>query len=50
MNKDDKCKIHNTAYRNGKTFEQCKQDAVSVTDHLSKEIETNQEISWSKVP
>ncbi|MGE5782489.1 MAG: hypothetical protein ACM31J_06480 [Nitrososphaerales archaeon] len=49
MNKDNFCKIHNTAYRNGKTFEECKQVAVSVTEHLSKEIETKQEISWAKV-
>ena len=40
-------RIH--AYKNGKTMEQCRQEARKTTELLSEEISKNGEISWKKV-
>jgi len=37
----------NTAYRNGKTYEECKEMAECFTTNLKLEIEKNGMISWS---
>jgi hypothetical protein len=40
-------RIH--AYKNGKTMEQCRQEARKTTELLSEEISKNREVSWKKV-
>ena len=40
-------RIH--AYKNGKTMEQCRQEARKTTELLSEEISKNGEVSWIKV-
>jgi hypothetical protein len=40
-------RIH--AYKNGKTMEQCRQEARKTTELLSEEISKNGEVSWKKV-
>jgi hypothetical protein len=37
------------AYKNGKTMEQCKEEARENTRALSKEILENGEVSWARV-
>ena len=37
----------NTVYRNGKTYEECKEMAEDFTTNLELEIEKNGKISWS---
>jgi hypothetical protein len=43
------CDSRTRAYRNGKTFEQCRQEAKQVTDALVQEIAKAGEVSWSYV-
>jgi hypothetical protein len=40
-------RIH--AYKNGKTMEQCRQEARKTTELLSEEISKNGEVSWRRV-
>jgi hypothetical protein len=40
-------RIH--AYKNGKTMEQCKEEARENTRILSKELLENDEVSWTRV-
>jgi hypothetical protein len=40
-------RIH--AYKNGKTMEQCRQEARKTTELLSKEISKTDEVSWKRV-
>jgi hypothetical protein len=37
------------AYKNGKTMEQCRQEARKTTELLSKEVSKNGEVSWKRV-
>lgn len=37
------------AYKNGKTMDQCKEEARKNTDLLSKEISKNGEVSWTRI-
>ena len=41
------CRIH--AYKNGKTMEQCRQEARKTTELLSKEVSKTGEVSWKRV-
>ncbi len=43
------CDSRNRAYKNGKTFEDCKADARKKTQMLSTEIQSNNEISWNHI-
>ena len=43
------CDPRNKAYKNGKTFEDCKVEARSKTKILSEEINLKNEISWSYI-
>jgi hypothetical protein len=43
------CDSRNRAYKNGKTFEDCKLEARANTQSLSKEIQLNNEISWNHI-
>ena len=36
----------NTAYRNGKTYEECKEMAEDFTTNLKLEIEKKEKVSW----
>ena len=40
-------RIH--AYKNGKTMEQCKQEARKTTELLSEEVSKTGEVSWKRV-
>ncbi|MFL6460336.1 MAG: hypothetical protein ACJ71J_05235 [Nitrososphaeraceae archaeon] len=40
-------RIH--AYKNGKTKEQCRQEARKTTELLSKEVSKSGEVSWKRV-
>jgi hypothetical protein len=37
------------AYKNGKTMEQCRQEARKTTELLSKEVSKTGEVSWKRV-
>ena len=37
------------AYKNGKTFEECKEEARQNSEFLSKEILEKGEVSWAKI-
>lgn len=43
------CDSRVKAYRNGKTFEQCRQEARGVVGLLAAEIAQTGEVSWSRV-
>jgi hypothetical protein len=43
------CDSRNRAYKNGKTFEDCKDEARKKTQMLSTEIQSNNEISWNHI-
>jgi hypothetical protein len=43
------CNSKNTAYKNGKTFEDCKEDAKKISLQLSQEIQSNNQITWKKI-
>ena len=45
----DSCDIRVHAYKNGKTMEQCREEAWKNTEILSDEILKKGEVSWSKV-
>lgn len=49
MNNHNKCESRNTAYKNGKTFEQCKQEALTISDMLSIELNDGCEITWNRI-
>ena len=46
---DSKCDARVHAYKNGKTFEECKEEARQKTEILSKEILENGEVSWERI-
>ena len=43
------CDPRNKAYKNGKTFEDCKVEARIKTQLLSEEIKSKNEISWNHI-
>ena len=45
----DKCDRRVRAYKNGKTFDQCKIIAESMTPEFKKQIELNEKILWSEI-
>ncbi len=45
----DSCDPQVKAYRNGKTFNQCRQEARQAAEILSAEIRRTGEVSWSQV-
>ena len=49
MEKAHKCDIRVHAYKNGKTMEQCREEARKNTELLSNEILKNTEVSWTRV-
>ena len=49
MNNHANCDPRNRAYKNGKTFEDCKVEARGLVTKLSGETPDNQEISWNSI-
>ena len=45
----DSCDTRTRAYKNGKTFDQCKEIAESISSKLSKKIELDGKISWKEI-
>src|SRR5687768_12800327 len=43
------CDVRVHAYKNGKTFEQCKEEARKNTELLSEEILKAGEVSWARI-
>src|SRR5919202_1048916 len=43
------CDARVRAYKNGKTMEQCKEEARKNTEHLSDEILKNGEVLWTRI-
>jgi hypothetical protein len=48
-NKDSSCDVRVRAYKNGKTWEQCKEEARKNTELLSEEILKKGEVSWARI-
>ena len=48
-NKSSSCDVRIHAYKNGKTFEECKEEARKNTELLSGEILKNGEVSWARI-
>jgi len=49
MNKTSSCDVRVHAYKNGKTMEQCREEARKNTEILSHEILEKGEVSWTRV-
>jgi len=45
----ESCDRRIRAYRNGKTFEQCKEIAKSMNQQIQKQISTKGKISWKEL-
>ena len=45
----DSCDIRTRAYKNGKTFDQCKETAKITSDQLEKKIEQLGKVSWQEI-
>ncbi len=45
----DSCDVRTRAYKNGKTFDQCKEIAESMNSQLKKQIEEHGKISWNEI-
>lgn len=46
---DSRCDARVHVYKNGKTFEECKEEARQKTEILSKEILEKGEVSWARI-
>jgi hypothetical protein len=46
---DSMCDARVHAYKNDKTFEECKEEARQKTEILSKEISKKGEVSWARI-
>lgn len=49
LNTSPNCDIRNRAYKNGKTFEECKLEARRISTSLFEEISENKEVSWTYI-
>ena len=45
----DSCDIRTRAYKNGKTFDQCREIAEVTTGQLSKKIDKEGKVSWKEI-
>ena len=45
----DSCDVRTRAYKNGKTFDQCRQIAEVITGQLSKKIDQEGRVSWKEI-
>jgi hypothetical protein len=48
-NNNNSCDARVHAYKNGKTMEQCKEEARQNSDFLSKEILEKGKVSWARI-
>ena len=48
-NNSTSCDSRIHAYKNGKTMEQCRQEARKTTELLSKEVSETGEVSWKRI-
>jgi hypothetical protein len=48
-NCDSSCDVRVHAYKNGKSFDECKEEAIQNTEFLSKEILEKGEVSWARI-
>lgn len=45
----DHCDVRTRAYKNGKTFDQCRDIAKSITTQLKKQIDEHGKIAWDEI-
>lgn len=45
----DSCDVRTRAYKNGKTFDQCKEIAESINAKLKQRIEESGKVSWNEI-
>ena len=45
----DSCDVRTRAYKNGKTFDQCKQIAETISGQLAKKIDQTGVVSWKEI-
>ncbi|MEM3006868.1 MAG: hypothetical protein QXW37_00595 [Candidatus Nitrosotenuis sp.] len=45
----ESCDVRTRAYKNGKTFEQCKQMAEAINPELKDVIEKQGKVTWSEI-
>lgn len=45
----DSCDTRTRAYKNGKTFDQCKEIAESLNPHFKSQIDNNGKVSWNEI-
>ena len=45
----DSCDARTRAYKNGKTFDQCKQIAEVISGELAKKIDLTGKVSWKEI-
>ncbi|MBM3910760.1 MAG: hypothetical protein FJ356_03835 [Thaumarchaeota archaeon] len=45
----DSCDVRTRAYKNGKTFDQCKEIAESMNSQLKKQIEEHGKVAWNEI-
>ncbi len=45
----DSCDSRTRAYKNGKTFDECKEIAESISSQLQKQISQNGKVLWSDI-
>lgn len=45
----DSCDVRTRAYKNGKTFDQCKEIAESMNSQLKKQIEEHGKVQWTEI-
>ena len=45
----DSCDVRTRAYKNGKTFDQCKEIAESMNVQLKQQIEAHGKVLWTEV-
>ena len=43
------CDVRVHAYKNGKTFEECKEEARQITEYMVKELLEKGEVSWARI-
>jgi len=45
----DSCDLRTRAYKNGKTFDQCKQIAETISEQIAKKIDQTGVVSWKEI-
>ncbi|MBI3254167.1 MAG: hypothetical protein HYZ56_05695 [Nitrosopumilales archaeon] len=45
----DSCDVRTRAYKNGKTFDQCKEIAESMNSQLKKQIDEHGKVLWTEI-